>query len=518
MPLPIPQLDDRRFKELVTTLRDQIPGYTKEWTDFNPSDPAITILELWCWLAEMVLYRINQIPQRTYTNFHKLVLDPPEPVTAEVTLEFFPQMSATPLEIPPGIKFYSNIASPPNLIFETFTTTQIPVITPVSVPEFGSPPKNNSVTFPVRSKVVEENNELLGISNGRPDQIFYLKKGPVLLDEHNLGAGYNPNPQITVDGVLWQYVPDFLEATTGQNSPHFMVEQLTGGVRFGNGVRGMIPPENAEIRAIRYQIIQGKEVRIGRDTLILMDQIPDLSDSEIVLPVKNEPAEGGAYIYPPEEMGSTGLRLFREKFRAITKEDFEELASTQFNKAQESDWIPEGPSNRVARAVAVPGKNLEGTTASFPDQPGVVSVIILRKPVNSDDVVLQPTEELTKNVRRFLYRRSLITTRIYVVGPDYVNISLDIEVDREPRTNLDQVRDDIDKRIRQFYHPLKGGDQENGWPMGRPVFKSELFQLVESVEGVDHVVRIAMNGNSSLSTIPMNEKQLPHIVTINIIS
>ena len=76
MPLPIPQLDDRRFTELVTTLRDQIPGYTRAWTDFNPSDPGITLLELWCWLAEMMLYRMNQIPQRNYTNFFKLILDP----------------------------------------------------------------------------------------------------------------------------------------------------------------------------------------------------------------------------------------------------------------------------------------------------------------------------------------------------------------------------------------------------------------------------------------------------------
>lgn len=450
MPLPIPQLDNRRFNELVTTLRDQIPGYTKEWTDFNPSDPGITLLELWCWLAEMVLYRIDRIPERSYTNFYKLILDPPEPVIAEVTLKIHPQI--IPITIPKGTQFVTKLHSPlqvpervlkiieegeiiiaedGRLIFETFENVEIQPI-PYSSPPSLSPPefeKQEVPPFFVRSKVMVRN-EKLGVSNGQADQIFNLGKEPVLIDELNTGTGpgiYNPNPRITVDGAIWEYVPDLLES--GYSSTHFMVEQLTGRIRFGDGKNGQIPMTGAEIIAEQYQIIMGEEVKIDQNSLELLHDIPGLPQSEIE--INNKPAEGGAYLYPREEMGSTGLRLFNETYRAITKEDFEELASTQFNQAQESDWIPESPSNRAARAVAVPGKNLEDTSP-FPDQPGAISVIILPRPANSDDVVLQPTEELKDNVRRFLKRRSLITTRIYVVGPDYVDISLDIEVVRRP--------------------------------------------------------------------------------------
>ena len=83
-----------------------------------------------------------------------------------------------------------------------------------------------------------------------------------------------------------------------------------------------------------------------------------------ILDIANTPAEGGANMYTREEASSRGLASFRETFRAITAADFEELASTQYNRAQESSLVPEEPSKRVARAVAVPGKNLEGHSPS----------------------------------------------------------------------------------------------------------------------------------------------------------
>lgn len=62
MALPIPNLDDRSFADLINEAKSLIPIYNKEWTNHNPSDPGITLLELFAWLCEMVIYRINQIP------------------------------------------------------------------------------------------------------------------------------------------------------------------------------------------------------------------------------------------------------------------------------------------------------------------------------------------------------------------------------------------------------------------------------------------------------------------------
>jgi hypothetical protein len=73
MALPIPNLDDRSFEDLINEAKSLIPIYNKDWTNHNPSDPGITLLELFAWLCEMVIYRIDQIPEESYRRFLKLI-------------------------------------------------------------------------------------------------------------------------------------------------------------------------------------------------------------------------------------------------------------------------------------------------------------------------------------------------------------------------------------------------------------------------------------------------------------
>ena len=73
MSLPIPDLDDISFDDLMKEARALIPVYDKEWTNYNPSDPGITLLELFSWLCELVIYRINQVPDVNYGKFLKLL-------------------------------------------------------------------------------------------------------------------------------------------------------------------------------------------------------------------------------------------------------------------------------------------------------------------------------------------------------------------------------------------------------------------------------------------------------------
>ena len=57
-----PNLDDRTWQDLVDEMRALIPTYAPQWTDHNPSDLGITLIELFAWLAEGVIYRLNQTP------------------------------------------------------------------------------------------------------------------------------------------------------------------------------------------------------------------------------------------------------------------------------------------------------------------------------------------------------------------------------------------------------------------------------------------------------------------------
>ena len=78
MPLTLPNLDDRRYQDLRDEALSRIPVYTPEWTNFNKSDPGVTLVELFAFLTEDLLYRCNQIPERN----RKKVPDPAECATA----------------------------------------------------------------------------------------------------------------------------------------------------------------------------------------------------------------------------------------------------------------------------------------------------------------------------------------------------------------------------------------------------------------------------------------------------
>jgi hypothetical protein len=73
MPIKLPELDNRTFDDLMKEMIASIPRYSKEWTNFNPSDPGITVLELLSWISESLIYRADRIPEKSYINFLKLV-------------------------------------------------------------------------------------------------------------------------------------------------------------------------------------------------------------------------------------------------------------------------------------------------------------------------------------------------------------------------------------------------------------------------------------------------------------
>jgi len=73
MPLTLPNLDDRRYADLVEEARALIPTYAPEWTNHNPSDPGITLIELFAWLAEMQIYALNRVTDNNVRTFLKLL-------------------------------------------------------------------------------------------------------------------------------------------------------------------------------------------------------------------------------------------------------------------------------------------------------------------------------------------------------------------------------------------------------------------------------------------------------------
>ena len=98
MPLPIPSLDRRTFGELVAEGRSLLPRHAPGWTDHNVHDPGITLLELFAWLAEMDIYRLDYTPEASVRAFLRLLGIEPRPAqVAEAVLIF---SAAAPLALP----------------------------------------------------------------------------------------------------------------------------------------------------------------------------------------------------------------------------------------------------------------------------------------------------------------------------------------------------------------------------------------------------------------------------------
>ncbi len=85
MSLPVPNLDDRSFQDIVDEAKRLIPTYCPEWTNHNVSDPGVALIELFAWMSEMVIFRLNQTPDKLYTQFLNLLGVRPYPARAATT-------------------------------------------------------------------------------------------------------------------------------------------------------------------------------------------------------------------------------------------------------------------------------------------------------------------------------------------------------------------------------------------------------------------------------------------------
>jgi hypothetical protein len=73
MPLTIPELDGRNYRDLVEEALARIPVHNPEWTNFNDSDPGVTLVHLFAFMTDTLLYRANRIPERNRLKFLRLL-------------------------------------------------------------------------------------------------------------------------------------------------------------------------------------------------------------------------------------------------------------------------------------------------------------------------------------------------------------------------------------------------------------------------------------------------------------
>ncbi|NJM61463.1 MAG: baseplate protein J [Oscillatoriales cyanobacterium RU_3_3] len=302
MSIPLPNLDDRTYADLVEEARSLIPIEYPEWTDHNPSDTGIILIELLAWLTEMTLYRVNLVGDRNYETFLNL-----------------------------------------------------------------------------------------------------LKK--------------------SVDETPWKLPSDLIES---------------------------------EARSAAIQ----------------------------------------------EKVRQTILEL-RQRYRAVTVEDFEQLILKDWQQA-----------SSIARVKVLPQRNLESSTKEA-DAPGHISLVIV--PANQEVISKQMGE-----LKTWLTDRSLLTTRLHIVLPNYVKVNINADLYPEDGANIEKIKQDAQIQIKSFFNPLQSGTywDGKGWPFGRNVRVSEVYAVLDRVSGVDYVkkLQISATGQSedqNTSEITLKDYELVEIGELN---
>jgi predicted phage baseplate assembly protein len=246
--LPEIVLDDRQFQDLVNEARVRVARHCPEWTDHNVSDPGITLIELFAWLTETLLYRVNRIPDKLHVALLELLgMRLRAPTAARTDVRF--RLAAPPEEevlIPGGDTEVSTLrmGSDEPVVFQTDEDFTIPVARPIAY----------AVERDGKAKDV-------GVARGvakpkGPDQLAFAsppKVGDALYLAFDVPLG-RLLMQVDVDcsqargaGIDPEDPPLVWEVAAGDNEwleAEVLVDR-TGGFNYGSGVVELQLPDNS---------------------------------------------------------------------------------------------------------------------------------------------------------------------------------------------------------------------------------------------------------------------------------
>ncbi|WP_432157995.1 putative baseplate assembly protein [Streptomyces sp. bgisy153] len=240
MALPSPNLDDRRFQQLVDEAKRYVQQRAPEWTDHNVSDPGVTLIETFAYLVDQVLYRLNRVPDKNYTAFLDLLgvrLFPPAAALADVDFWLSAPQPDT-VVLPAGTEVTTARGDTDEPV--VFTTTGELRILPSELTRLVTAPRGGEQTD--RTRTLAEGRDvpcfqaapqpgdalLFGLPTAVPRCVVAVR-----LDSRVEGIGVDPRQPPLVweawDGGGWRVCETGEDSTGGLNRPGEVIVYVPAG-------------------------------------------------------------------------------------------------------------------------------------------------------------------------------------------------------------------------------------------------------------------------------------------------
>jgi hypothetical protein len=554
MPLQLPVLDDTDFEQLLDMALEYIDDKLQaDWRAASEGDPGRVLIELFAYLTDQIIYRLNRLPEKVYLAFLRLLgvsLYPP--TAAEVTLEFTP----LPRDIPPDTTQAVEIPRRTRIttegargegevpVFVTLEPLEIPLR--AADPDQPNPPAGGKTVKARHCTWVDQ--EELGKGSGKPGLTLQVAQPPIVAPFHRRfdlqvwvetdpdQDGRQPTDRTFDDRRYrqWQEVPNFSQSD--ETSRVYTVDRLSGTISFAPAARldvemddgqTVLPNEPKPLAAapgkdkhilVRYAHGGGSGGNVLPETLTaILDPVRLISQpmggkptntpqtaSHFVTVSNPQRADGG---FDSETLANALIRgplALYARDQAVTTRDYERI-------------VLDAPGHRIARAKALTQAG-QWTYA----KPGTVEILLVPavplgaapadegatpaagppdvRPVSLDElnqwaqgVDLGPIEETLARSRALGTRHILKWTRYKQVAVK-ATIAVKEEV-TAPSVVVDAVR----QRLYQFINPFNDPDtpgvrrEGTGWPLGRSLGLDEIEKIIKETPGVDKVKDLEMH-------------------------
>ena len=488
MSIPSVNLDDRTFNQLVDEALQLARQAESGWEDLGPSDPGRILLELFAYLTDTMIYRINRLPEKVYVellNLMNVQLEPPAAARAELLFSR-EQSEEAEFEIPAGTQISAAGESEDGtpLVFVTREPARVP--------------SGKNTVLVTAYHCEEHHGELLGTGSGLAGLTLLVDNPPIVArcdDDRDLIVGVQLHERPDVEHYsmreyegdhyrIWREVESFAEA---EEDPFvFTCDRLSGSIQFAPAARtpqdeslpqrsaplGAVPPAGMRIRAW-YRSGGGVSGNVSRGSITnLLSPLPG------AFKVTNpRPAFGGA---DPESVRNAMTRApleFNSLRRAVTASDFELHA------------------RRASRAVNRSYAFSKRQRWQFAE-PGTVQVLLIPsvppEKIHSEYVSQGALDEaadpaIVEIVRQDLNERSPLGTFCAVDFANLKTVTVKARVIVFREEEPEGVKRRILERLHRIINPLDRGTGREGWPFGQELSVFRLYQILNDESGVKNV-------------------------------